>query len=192
MTLRRNLAASMLVGALGFTGGLTAAASAASAAPAASATSGAFSPAAASSPGGGEPGGASAAQTAAQNTAKAASVVRAAGYTPISLAGYDAGNDLSVIVGLLSTSGDGHPQRAFLFHHSTLVGYDAPQPSATIRWIWSTDREIALQYDLYRPGDPMCCPSAGGATVRFAWNGAGVSRLDPLPSADTSAVTSRR
>ncbi|MCK9877508.1 LppP/LprE family lipoprotein [Frankia sp. Ag45/Mut15] len=173
MTLRHGLAMSVLVGALSLTGGLTATATAATGASTVS-----------DAP--------SAGQAAAQSTAKAAAVVRAAGYTPISFGGYDAANDLSVIIGLLSTSGDGHPQRAFLFHHATLVGYDAPQPSATIRWIWSTDRQVALQYDLYRPGDPMCCPSAGGATVRYAWNGSGVSRLDSLPSAATSAATSRR
>ncbi|MCK9923163.1 LppP/LprE family lipoprotein [Frankia sp. AgPm24] len=168
---------SVLVGALSLTGGLTSTATAT--------TTGASGASGASDA-------PSAGQAAAQSTAKAAAVVRAAGYTPISFGGYDAANDLSVIIGLLSTSGDGHPQRAFLFHHATLVGYDAPQPSATIRWIWSTDRQVALQYDLYRPGDPMCCPSAGGATVRYAWNGSGVSRLDSLPSAATSAATSRR
>ncbi|WP_163550472.1 LppP/LprE family lipoprotein [Candidatus Frankia nodulisporulans] len=165
MTLRHGLAMSVLVGALSLTGGLTATATAATGASTVS---------------------------DAPSAGQAAAVVRAAGYTPISFGGYDAANDLSVIIGLLSTSGDGHPQRAFLFHHATLVGYDAPQPSATIRWIWSTDRQVALQYDLYRPGDPMCCPSAGGATVRYAWNGSGVSRLDSLPSATTSAATSRR
>ncbi|MCK9893578.1 LppP/LprE family lipoprotein [Frankia sp. AgB32] len=128
----------------------------------------------------------------ALGTAKASSVVRAAGYTPISFAGFDPGADLSVIVGLLSTSGDGHPQRAFLFHRGEFVGNDAPQPSATIRWIWSTDRVVALQYDLYRPDDPMCCPTAGGSTARFQWNGTSVTPLDPVPTAAYSAPASRR
>ncbi|WP_243408085.1 LppP/LprE family lipoprotein [Frankia canadensis] len=128
----------------------------------------------------------------ALSAAKAGAVVRAAGYTPISFGGYDPGNDLSVIVGLLSTSGDGHPQRAFFFHRGAFVGNDAAQPSATIRWIWSTDREVALQYDLYRPDDPMCCPTAGGATVRYRWTGSSVTPLDALPNASTSAAASRR
>jgi hypothetical protein len=126
------------------------------------------------------------------STARAAALVRGAGYTPISFAGYDPGNDLSVIIGLLSTSVDGHPQRAFLFHRGTFVGYDSPQPSATIRWIWSTDRVVALQYDLYRPDDPMCCPTAGGATVRYQWNGSAATPLDLIPTAAMSAPVSRR
>ncbi|CAO5260055.1 LppP/LprE lipoprotein [Frankia sp. AgKG'84/4] len=140
----------------------------------------------------GTAGAASGTGTPALGAAKATSVVRAAGYTPISFAGFDPGADLSVIVGLLSTSGDGHPQRAFLFHRGEFVGNDAPQPSATIRWIWSTDRVVALQYDLYRPGDPMCCPTVGGSTVRFQWNGATVTALDPVPTAAYSAAASRR
>ncbi|WP_232291895.1 LppP/LprE family lipoprotein [Frankia sp. QA3] len=154
----------MLIGALVLVGGLTGSASAAP----------------------------NAVGTPALSVAKASSVVRAAGYTPISLGGYDQNNDLSVIVGLRSTSADGHPQRAFLFHRGAFVGYDSPQPSATIRWIWSTDRVVALQYDLYKPGDPMCCPTAGGATVRYQWNGRSVTPLDPIPSAAFSAPASRR
>jgi hypothetical protein len=140
----------------------------------------------------GTSGAASAAGAPALSASKAAAVVRAAGYTPISFGGYDPANDLSVIIGLLSTSGDGHPQRAFFFHRGAFVGIDSPQPSATIRWIWSTDREVALQYDLYRPDDPMCCPTAGGSTVQYRWTGTGVTPLSVLPSADTSAAASRR
>ncbi|WP_313949807.1 MULTISPECIES: LppP/LprE family lipoprotein [Frankia] len=134
----------------------------------------------------------SAAGAPALSVAKASSVVRAAGYTPISLGGFDQNSDLSVIVGLRSTSADGHPQRAFFFHRGAYIGNDAQQSSATIRWIWSTDRVVALQYDLYKPGDPMCCPTAGGATVRYQWNGSSVTPLDPIPSAAFAAPAGRR
>ncbi len=164
MTLRRRLAVSVMIGALILVGGP---AGIASAAP-------------------------SAVGVPALSASKASSVVRAAGYTPISLGGYDQNSDLSVIVGLRSTSADGHPQRAFFFHRGALIGQDLPQASATIRWIWSTDRVVALQYDLYKPGDPMCCPTAGGATVRYQWNGSSVTPLDPIPSAASSASASRR
>ncbi|ETA02438.1 hypothetical protein ThrDRAFT_03892 [Frankia casuarinae] len=164
MALRRGLAVSVMIGTFTLMGGIAGTASAASS------TSGA----------------------PALGIANAAAVVRSAGYTPIVLGGYDRSNDLSVIVGLLSTSGDGHPQRAFFFHRGRFIGYDSPQPSATIRWIWSTDRVVALQYDLYRPSDPMCCPTAGGATVRYQWNGSSVVPLDPVPTANVSAARSRR
>jgi len=164
MVLRRGLAVFVMMGLLVLMGGL---AGTASAAP---------------SPSG----------APALSIAGAQGVVRAGGYTPIAIGGYDSASDLSVIVGLLSTSGDGHPQRAFFFHRGQFVGNDAPQPSATIRWIWSTDNVVALSYDLYRPGDPQCCPTAGGAIVRYQWNGSQVVPLDPIPTAATTAAASRR
>ncbi|WP_238438442.1 LppP/LprE family lipoprotein, partial [Frankia nepalensis] len=126
------------------------------------------------------------------STAEAAAAVRARGYTPADTSGYDPDRALSVIVGMLATSADGHPQRAFFFHDGRFVGTDAAEPSATIGWIWSTDDTVALQYQLYRPSDPMCCPTAGAATVRFRWTGATVASLDPLPSTSWDAPASRR
>ncbi|WP_026311067.1 LppP/LprE family lipoprotein [Parafrankia elaeagni] len=123
--------------------------------------------------------------------AQAASLVRGQGYTPLGVSGYEPGFALSVIVGRLSTSVDGHPQQAFFFHRGRYVG-TGTTPSAGVRWVWSTSDVVALQYDLYRPGDPMCCPSAGAAAVRFGWDGSGVVPLDPIPSSDWSAPLSRR
>jgi hypothetical protein len=124
--------------------------------------------------------------------AEATAVVQAAGYTPTDTSGYDPGRTLSVILGMLATSADGHPQRAFLFHDGHYVGTDATMPSATVSWIWSTDDTVALQYQLYRSDDPLCCPTAGAATVRFTWTGGAVAVVDPVPSADWEASPSRR
>ncbi|MEX5636629.1 LppP/LprE family lipoprotein [Parafrankia sp. FMc2] len=125
------------------------------------------------------------------SAAQAASLVRSQGYTPLGVSGYEPGFALSVIVGRLSSSADGHPQQAFFFHRGRYVG-TGTTPSAGVRWVWSTSDVVALQYDLYRPGDPMCCPSAGAATVRFGWDGSGVVPLDPIPPSDWSAPLSRR
>jgi len=51
---------------------------------------------------------------------------------------------------------------------------------------------MALQYQLYRPDDPMCCPTAGATTVRFAWNGTTAAPLDRLPSTGWNAPAGRR
>jgi len=56
----------------------------------------------------------------------------------------------------------------------------------------STDDTMALQYQLYRPDDPMCCPTAGATTVRFAWNGTTAAPLDRLPSTGWNAPAGRR
>jgi hypothetical protein len=124
-------------------------------------------------------------------SAQAAGVVRDHGYTPLTVDGYSPTFDLSVIVGVLSASADGHPQQAFFFHRGQFAGTGGTQ-SANVRWVWSTGDVVALQFDLYRPGDPMCCPSAGAATVRYQWNGSTVTPLDPIPTSSWSAPTSRR
>ncbi|ADP78677.1 hypothetical protein FraEuI1c_0599 [Pseudofrankia inefficax] len=118
--------------------------------------------------------------------------VKAAGYTPADTSGYDPGRSLSVIIGILTGSADGHPQQAFLFHDGRYVGVDAGVASASTSWVWSTNDTVALQYQLYRPDDPMCCPTGGATTVRFEWLGGRVVTADPLPSADWNAPLSRR
>ncbi|WP_241842053.1 LppP/LprE family lipoprotein [Pseudofrankia sp. BMG5.36] len=130
--------------------------------------------------------------TGGLSVAQAIAVVRASGYTPTDTTGYDPDRTLSVILGMLATSVDGHPQRAFLFHDGRYVATDAAVPSATVSWIWSTDDTVALQYQLYRPEDPMCCPTAGAATVRFSWNGAAAAPRDTLPPTGWNAPASRR
>jgi hypothetical protein len=130
----------------------------------------------------------------------AAALVRQHGYSPVDTTGYDPGRALSVIIGMLATSADGHPQQAFLFHEGHYVRVDTPEPSATVTWVWSTDAQahsrtpgtVALQYQLYRPDDPMCCPTGGAATVRFQWLGGRVVAADPLPSAAWEARLGRR
>ena len=45
------------------------------------------------------------------------------------------------------------------------------------------DSTFAVTYDVFRPGDPHCCPSGGQATVRFHWNGTRLAPLDPISGA---------
>ncbi|OAA23873.1 LppP/LprE lipoprotein [Frankia sp. EI5c] len=154
-------------------------------APALAAPTSAALPSAPSAPAGGS------SSTAALTLAQASRLVRDRGYTPLTTGGYEPTHDLSVIVGRLSTSVDGHPQQAFFFHRGRFVGTDTTA-SANVRWVWSTGDVVALQYDLYRPDDPMCCPSAGASTVRFRWDGSAVVPLDPIPTNSWSAPKSRR
>jgi LppP/LprE lipoprotein len=119
-------------------------------------------------------------------------IVKAHGYTPIDTSGFDADRTLSVIIGMLSGSADGHPQQAFFFNSGRYVGTDTSVASASVAWVWSTDDTVALQYQLYRADDPMCCPTAGAATVRFRWAAGTISALDPVPSPDWETPASRR
>jgi hypothetical protein len=45
------------------------------------------------------------------------------------------------------------------------------------------DSTFAVTYDVFRPGDPRCCPSGGRATVRFHWDGSRLVQLDPVSGA---------
>jgi hypothetical protein len=126
------------------------------------------------------------------STAGAVALVKGRGYAPANTSNYDPNRTLSTIIGVWAASADGHPQQAFFFHQGRFVAADAPESSADITWVWSTDDTVALQYQLYRPDDPMCCPSGGAATVRFTWSGTALKPLDPLPSTDWDAPLGRR
>jgi LppP/LprE lipoprotein len=47
--------------------------------------------------------------------------------------------------------------------------------------LWRDGRTIALLYVLYRDVDPECCPTGGGAVVRYRLEKGHIRRLDPLP-----------
>jgi hypothetical protein len=48
------------------------------------------------------------------------------------------------------------------------------------------DTTYEITYAVYRPGDPHCCPTGGKATVRFRWEGAALTALDPMPGSTQS------
>lgn len=74
-----------------------------------------------------------------------------------------------------------HDARVWLFVDGRYVGLHASQSSAQIIGFWRDLNTIAFLYVLYRPGNPMCCATGGGAVVRYHWTGRRVLRLDPLP-----------
>jgi len=78
-------------------------------------------------------------------------------------------------------AGDGRDQHVWFFSRGHFVGTDAPNSSLDIVGVWRDDKTIAFLYVLYRPSNPLCCPTGGGAIVRFRWNGKRLARLDPLP-----------
>jgi LppP/LprE lipoprotein len=134
----------------------------------------------------GQPGGSSGpAPPAAGSLAAAKAVVRSKGYTPYpNTASHWAGPaTLNVILGTATGSADGYNNWAFFFVNGRYIGTDTKSPSAGIRVAWTSATTIALTYPLYQPSDPLCCASAGTATVRYHWNGAQLVALDPIPPA---------
>jgi hypothetical protein len=121
----------------------------------------------------------------------AAAVVKAHGYTPDDTSEYHSGQTLRVLVGTRTGSGDGYGQQAFFFVGSRYIGTDAKQASARVKVASQSDTEVTLVYPLYRPDDPLCCPGAGQATVRFALNNGRLQALDPIPPASSKTRPSR-
>jgi hypothetical protein len=77
--------------------------------------------------------------------------------------------------------GDGHEQRIWFFRDGRFVGNDTSRSSAEIVGSWRDLDTLDFLYVLYRPADPMCCPTGGAVSVRYRWRSGRVVRLDPLP-----------
>jgi hypothetical protein len=121
----------------------------------------------------------------------AAAVLRAKGFAPVRAADYHPKQALQVLVGVRSGSGDGYGQQAFFFVNSRYIGTDTSQPSAAVSVVNQGDTEVTLAYPLYRSGDPLCCPGAGHAHVRFQLNNGKLVALDPIPPLHSSTGASR-
>jgi hypothetical protein len=121
----------------------------------------------------------------------AAAVVRARGYTPGDTSEYHSAQALRVLVGTRTGSADGYGQQAFFFVGPHYIGTDAKEASAKVRVVAQSDAEVTLAYPLYRPNDPLCCPGAGRATVRFQLNNGRLQALDPIPPANSKTRPSR-
>jgi len=82
--------------------------------------------------------------------------------------------------------------RAFFFDHDRFVGTDSFKPSARVQLAWQNDDTVALQYVLYRQGDPLCCPSGGDSVVRFGLESGKLVALDPVPREEIRAPATSR
>jgi hypothetical protein len=122
----------------------------------------------------------------------AQAIVKAHGYTANDSSDYHSGQTLRVLVGTRTGSGDGYGQQAFFFVDGRYIGTDTSQPSASVKVVAQSDTEVTLAYPLYRPHDPLCCASAGQATVRFQLNNDRLVPLGTIPPASSSTGPSRQ
>jgi hypothetical protein len=120
---------------------------------------------------------------------QAEGAVQADGYTPFSdaAATWDPTAPINVILGTLTGSADGYNQWAFFFVGNRYIGHDTKDPSITISVASRTPSVITLTYTIYRPSDPLCCPTSGSQDVRYQWNGSQLIPLDPIPGNDPNA-----
>lgn len=95
------------------------------------------------------------------------------------------GATLNVVTGSPIGGASGRGMYAFFFVDGRgYIGTDALEPSQTVAINWVDDTTVALDYQLYREGDPGCCPTGGTATVRFWWDGDALVPLDEIPPLD--------
>jgi hypothetical protein len=123
--------------------------------------------------------------------AGALEVVRAHGYSVKETSDYHPDQTLRVLVGTGAGSSEGHDRRAFFFLDGHYIGTDASSPSAQVSVVSQGDTEVTLAYALYRPDDPLCCPGAGQARVRFQLNDGRLVALDPIPPVSSASAPSR-
>lgn len=121
---------------------------------------------------------------------RAIAQVRRLGYRVENPVGFES-EPLQVLVGVNARSGDGYAKKAFFFYRGRYLGTDTSQESASILVMWQDGETVALMYVLYRPQDPMCCPTGGGAIVRYHWNGARLVPLDPIPPVESGPLSRR-
>jgi hypothetical protein len=89
---------------------------------------------------------------------------------------------LYVIIATCTGSGTGYCQNAFFFVQNEYIGTDTSSPDIGVSVAWQDGTTVALNYPLYGPTDPNCCPTGGDRTVRFYWDGSQLTPLDPLPN----------
>lgn len=93
--------------------------------------------------------------------------------------------DINVVTGSMLGGATGRGMYAFFFSADDgYIGTDALEASNTLGITWRDDETIAIEYVLYRDGDPGCCPTGGSAVVRFHWDGNQLSALDEIPPTD--------
>lgn len=95
---------------------------------------------------------------------------------------WDPGADLNVVTGSVAGTANGRGMHAFFFAagHGYL-GTDALENSQVVYISWRDSETVAIEYTLYRDGDPGCCPTGGAAVVRFRWDGVQLTALDEIP-----------
>lgn len=129
---------------------------------------------------------------AARGLSGALAVLHARGFAALDTGQYRRDQTLRVLVGARQGSADAHVQQAFFFVDGRYLGTDTKLPSAQIHVLGQNDTQVTLAYSLYRPRDALCCPSGGQAQVRYQLDNGRLAPLDPIPSADASAASSRQ
>jgi predicted Ser/Thr protein kinase len=95
---------------------------------------------------------------------------------------WDPEGEINVVTGRLAGGATGRGMYAFFFSRDDgYIGRDATEFSQSLGISWRNSDTIAIEYVLYRDGDPGCCPTGGSTIVRFHWDGSKLTALDQMP-----------
>ncbi len=130
-------------------------------------------------------------QSAPQEAQQAAAVLSAHGFTAANLSEYHPNQTLRALVGTRTGSADGYGQQVFFFVDGHFIGTDTKEPSASLKVLSQGDTETVVQYQLYRPGDPLGSPSGGHAVVHFQLNNGMLVPVGTIPPFHSSSAPSR-
>jgi hypothetical protein len=141
---------------------------------------------------GGTPGPGGGGATAASGPAAAIAIVARQGYAVHDSSTYRGDQTLRVLVGTTGRKMTGRLQRAFFFVGDRYIGTDASTPSAGVSVAGQDDTSVTLSYRLFRPTDPLCCPTGGRRSVRFVLDNGKLAPDRAIPPASPRAPLSRR
>ena len=134
--------------------------------------------------------GAASARPASESAAEAI-VSRRTGYGHCDTNGWVDGDTFQVLI-CIAPGAATPPELAFFFAAGAYLGTDTKDASAQVRVASRSTDTVTLAYNLFRFGDPDCCPTGGSVLVRYRWDGAAVTALDPTPPEMATASTPGR
>lgn len=98
---------------------------------------------------------------------------------------YDPSLELSAVVGETPRASTiGSPVQVFLFHKGCYLGTTTKAARFELRVEQAGSDTVAVHYNHFKQGDPLCCPTLPEYVVRYRWNGRKVMPLDPIPPPD--------
>ncbi|HWD09784.1 MAG TPA: LppP/LprE family lipoprotein [Actinomycetota bacterium] len=97
---------------------------------------------------------------------------------------WQAGATLKVLHGTPSESAGYGGDFYFFFVNGRSVGTHSFAQATASSLVGGTGFQVT--FEVYKPGDPMCCPSGGQSTVMFSWNGTSLSTSGSLAGANLS------
>ena len=94
---------------------------------------------------------------------------------------WDPSAELNAVVAFYNGGAASGPGKVFFFVNGHYIGSDTTDGSSSVGAVRVSSTVIKVQYLLYKPGAPACCPNGGTDDVKFSWTGTELVALGPIP-----------